>query len=77
MTIDEDAVIRLFSEIVPLDDDQMSVETRLDCFTLDELDYAEIATQVEVQFGVVLVRDEFDDLVTIGDLRNVIVSKSG
>ncbi len=59
------------------DRDELSRETTLEDLDIDSLDLVELAQIVEDEFGVELKGDDVKDVKTVGEVIDLVVSKSG
>lgn len=57
--------------------DQLSREASLEDLDVDSLDLVELAQIVEDEFGVELRGDDVKDVKTVGEVIDLVVSKSG
>jgi acyl carrier protein len=57
--------------------DQLSREASLEDLDIDSLDLVELAQIVEDEFGVELRGDDVKDVKTVGEVIDLVVSKSG
>jgi acyl carrier protein len=57
--------------------DELSREATLEDLDVDSLDLVELAQIVEDEFGVELKGDDVKDVKTVGEVIDLVVSKSG
>jgi acyl carrier protein len=65
-------IIDELSEITGIDSDRLTPDATLDGLDIDSLDLVEFKQVVEDRYDVVLARDDFTDVLTIGHALDVV-----
>ena len=79
-TVTPDAVEKTILEALPqfgVDEDDISRDSTFEDLDIDSLDLTELAQIIEDEYGVTIKGEDARQIKTVGDVIDMVVSKSG